>query len=235
MEEYQMELLTIDTFIIEGKIRKRGIIQFLANGKHNDFAIDIKYFDNKNIPPLENLSKADAEEALEDENAKEADSAELSDSDDEESNNKSKPIRIRNSQFNKLEFSEQPETFEEVHKEINEDVNEFLECMKNSIFYGSGIQRFYNSELDKFKRRFLELEQKKGRWRYYVERYIKLKDPKVNIPAPNIDDEIREREKMVTNIKAIKNIYRELDGRVNGTENENDTHFLEKEDLNQES
>jgi hypothetical protein len=40
--------------------------------------------------------------------------------------------------------------------------------MKNSVFYGSGIQRFYNQELDKYRRKFIELEEDKHRWFYLV-------------------------------------------------------------------
>lgn len=40
--------------------------------------------------------------------------------------------------------------------------------MKNSVFYGSGIQRFYNQELDKYRRKFIELEEDKHRWLFLV-------------------------------------------------------------------
>ena len=40
--------------------------------------------------------------------------------------------------------------------------------MKNSVFHGSGIQRFYNQELDKYRRKFIELEEDKHRWFFLV-------------------------------------------------------------------
>ena len=44
MEEYQMELLTLNKFIINGQVCERGIIQFLANGQLGDFDINVLNF-----------------------------------------------------------------------------------------------------------------------------------------------------------------------------------------------
>ena len=46
--------------------------------------------------------------------------------------------------------------------------------MKNSVFYGSGIQRFYNQELDKYRRKFIELEEDKHRWFFLVINFLRL-------------------------------------------------------------
>ena len=47
MEEYQMELLTLNKFIINGQLCERGIIQFLANGQLGDFDINVKKTNNQ--------------------------------------------------------------------------------------------------------------------------------------------------------------------------------------------
>lgn len=48
------------------------------------------------------------------------------------------------SQFKELKFSDEGGTdFESIHKEIKQDALEYLEVLKNSVFYGSGILRFF--------------------------------------------------------------------------------------------
>ena len=48
------------------------------------------------------------------------------------------------SQFKELKFSDNGGTdFESIHKEIKQDALEYLEVLKNSVFYGSGILRFF--------------------------------------------------------------------------------------------
>ena len=82
--------------------------------------------------------------------------------------------------------------------------------MKNSVFYGSGINRFYNQELDKFRRKFIELEADKHRWQHYVFKYIKEKNPRVVIPAPLMSDEIENRTQMINKIKEINSIINNI-------------------------
>ena len=43
--------------------------------------------------------------------------------------------------FDRLEFSKPSVNFDEVQLEIDADINEFMSCMKNSVFYQSGMQR----------------------------------------------------------------------------------------------
>ena len=66
--------------------------------------------------------------------------------------------------FDGIKFSSDASNFEETCDELEEDLEEFIKCMQNSVFYGSGIQRFYNQELDKFRRRFIEKEEEQRRW-----------------------------------------------------------------------
>jgi hypothetical protein len=48
------------------------------------------------------------------------------------------------SQFKDLKFSDEDGIdFESIHKEIKQDALEYLEVLKNSVFYGSGILRFF--------------------------------------------------------------------------------------------
>ena len=119
---------------------------------------------------------------------------------------KYKLIRASDTQFEKLKFSHDAEFLSEIKVEIEEDLDEFVNCMKNSVFYGSGINRFYNQELDKFRRKFIELEANKNRWQYYIFKYIKDKNPKVIIPAPLMSDEIEVRTKIITKIREINSI-----------------------------
>jgi hypothetical protein len=112
-------------------------------------------------------------------------------------------LRASDTQFAKLKFSEDSENLGEIQHEIEQDVREFILCMKNSVFYGSGIQRFYNQELDKLRRKFIELEESKRHWSFHVFNYIKRKDGKVSIPAPKMSDEIASRSRMVKTLKEV--------------------------------
>ena len=48
-------------------------------------------------------------------------------------------VRASETQFDKLTFSSDAEFLHEIQQEIKEDIDEFVNCMKNSIFFGSGI------------------------------------------------------------------------------------------------
>ena len=43
-----------------------------------------------------------------------------------------------------LKFDDYASDFESIHQEIKNDANEFLAVLKNSVFYGSGLVRFFN-------------------------------------------------------------------------------------------
>ncbi len=60
-----------------------------------------------------------------------------------------------------LTFSKDADSLVRIQSEIEQDVEEFINCMKNSIYYGSGIQRFLYQELDKIRRKFLFIEESK--------------------------------------------------------------------------
>jgi len=246
MEEYQMELLTLNKFIINGELCERGIIQFLANGQLGDFDINVKKTNILiDVPSDKSETEIENKDTFEElklrpvnrktwsqkgfraptknpflENDDQKSEKDLTSKQNEDLTklndvvkidfHEYKRVRVVDSQFNRLKFSENPEHLSEVQREIEEDINEFLNCMKNSIFYGSRIQRFYSSELDKFKRKFIELEENSGTWRYYFEFYVKKNDSRVTIPAPKMADELKERESIFNRIKTITNIYDSL-------------------------
>ncbi len=246
MDEYQMELLTLNKFIINGELCERGIIQFLANGQLGDFDINVKKTNILiDVPSDKSETEIENKDTFEElklrpvsrktwsqkgfrattknpflENDDQKSEKDLTSKQNEDLTklndvvkidfHEYKRVRVVDSQFNRLKFSENPEHLSEVQREIEEDINEFLNCMKNSIFYGSRIQRFYSSELDKFKRKFIELEENSGTWRYYFEFYVKKNDSRVTIPAPKMADELKERESIFNRIKTITNIYDSL-------------------------
>ena len=230
MEEYQMELLILNKFIMDGKICDRGIFQFLANGKLGKFeagnfemkrsniVIDVVdvYIDAPSSTSLENVDEENQDKSKTEENSEASTSNAIGIVQGQE---KYRPMRAADSQFNKLKFGEEPEYMDLVQEEIESDIGEFLNCMKNSIFYGSGIQRYYSLELDKFKRRFIELQEKQ-RWSHYFEKYVKEPNSKVKIPAPSIADEINERRRMVNNIREINNLCKNID--IKNDENSSD-------------
>ena len=242
LREYQIELMILDSFIINGTRVSRGIIPFIASGKFGKFHFELSYeerlvINNSNNDltkkavrdkkshtsgSFEELPPKDAIESKE--NTKKVTSNEknatLKNKTEEEDQASSKKKRSKgffgnkagqndiqstkqcsednisiNSEFqnntkdyepfeldqfqnlednkeidkfNKLNFSEESDDLKKIQIEIEEDINEFICCMKNSVFYGSGIIRFYNQELDKYRRKFIELEENKHRWLFLV-------------------------------------------------------------------
>lgn len=288
MQEYQIELVILDSFIESGKTKSRGIIKFLATGINDEFKVDVTYpqkfldsnrllngnfktfvhrienegnqIDNKNhrlttaqmigqnnqnnynhnqlanrekwLPTTASIIyNSETEKQSEEEQLKNIIKTEKkrkgslfrrnkSEKDHEKiftTNNNRKihlipqldetsslnssfsthldsiPIQTppmfrkelpvatsetkmyETSQFSTLEFVPDSSNFTEVASEIDADINEFIACMKNSVFYGSGIQRFYNQELDKYRRKFIELEEKIGVWGQLVCIILKFK------------------------------------------------------------
>ncbi len=116
----------------------------------------------------------------------------------------------RESQFQKLYFSQDSRTLREIQEEVNTDIKMFLECIKNSVFFGSGISRFYNQELDIYRRRFLDLEDDKRTWSQLVFKYIHLNNGVSNIPAPKMQDEIENRKAIAKKAKCLANIMQTI-------------------------
>jgi hypothetical protein len=137
--QYPLALLTLNSFFEKGSFTKRGIVQFLANGKLDE-KIDVDISFSQNVL----LSKQEVNS-----------STELM------QKNHSNP-------YEKLAFSPDSPKIVDVLKEIKEDLEEFKSCMKNSVFFGSGILEYYNQELDNIRRRFIEIEENERAWQNLV-------------------------------------------------------------------
>ena len=210
LNEYQMEIIIINSFIINGRVAQRGIVQFLANGKLGNY-FETNETINHTVPIINN-EKFEFED--DNSSAKFYMKGHMDDSDsvkekksrlgfltkptkpklkiklnpesfksidylendsintDLNSNNQRQIDIIKNenlikayspleNQFDDLKFGKDSDTLKKIQTEIEQDVNEFINCMKNSIFYGSGIQRFLYQELDKIRRKFLNVEDAK--------------------------------------------------------------------------
>jgi hypothetical protein len=169
---HEMELIVLDVFIVEGKRKPRGIVQFIANGKLGPF-----HFEVINPNNCDNKSKICASK-------KPVESASVYTQNSKQHNTKNKPPlkphenkieepiedATNNDEniFDNLKFSGPSFTFEQVCDEIEKDFNEFLECMKNSVFYHSRIQISYNLQLEKYKKRFIHSEDV---WKTHVSKY----------------------------------------------------------------
>lgn len=249
LKEFQMELLVMDKFLINGRLIDRGLYQFLASGKHANFTYELHHDEVYHAPnePIDNIVEESKKTSLDDEHAssdnianQEAEvsqkksildklkkrrkenadtisissikSIDLDTSDNVWSGDKQKKNRELakiNNPFEKLVFTPDAENFDQVHKEIQEDLAEFLECIKNSIFYGSGIQRYYNSELENVRRKFIDLENNAGRWWYYIDKHINKNDSKVKIPVPSKTDEFNKRTLAIKTLKDFSQIIDE--------------------------
>lgn len=163
--EYKLEIMILDNFIVDGKISPRGLVHFLANGKHSDFKID------EHIEPPEEpmeirqqqLEAVGAAAAGDDENdlvdRDEADDHGREDREESDEEGNARPRSkiehvnhdrisadvgsVMDKQFDDLEYTDPADNFDDIHNEIVQDAHEYFECLINSIFYGSGLLRFY--------------------------------------------------------------------------------------------
>ena len=181
MEEFQMELLSLDKFKENGRIVERGLFNFLANGELKQFP-----FNFSDIKSQNEISKLNG---------------------DSSSSHKYKPYDLAGSVFNNLTFSPPSERLPQVQQEIEEDINEFLNCMKNSVFYSSGIHRYFGSELDKIKRAFIELQTDKHKWMQYFEKHIYKKE---QIICHLEDTECNRNQILLKKIKDINIVFKKL-------------------------
>ncbi|CAF0816449.1 unnamed protein product [Brachionus calyciflorus] len=243
LKEFQMELLVMDKFLINGRLIDRGLYQYLASGKHAKFTYELHHDEVYHAPheTVHNVVEEPKKANIDDEYAstdslyqepevtkkkslldklkkrKKDNSDTISvismKSNDSETNEslwlEDKQLIKVNNPFEKLVFTPDAENFDQVHNEIQEDLAEFLECIKNSIFYGSGIQRYYNSELENVRRRFIDLENNAGRWWYYIDKHINQKDSKVKIPVPSKADELKNRTLAIQTLKDFSKIIEE--------------------------
>lgn len=155
LEEYKLELIILDNFIVDGRIKPRGLVHFLASGEHKEFKIDERVEAPeivRNALSFSNMkdeNEPNKEEEKEDEKDEDDDfDIEVDVKDDERETSvfelEIKPDEYqRDSQFDGLNYVNPAGNFESINKEINEDAKEYLECLKNSVFYGSGLLRFY--------------------------------------------------------------------------------------------
>lgn len=158
LEEYKLELIILDNFIEEGRIKPRGLVHFLASGEHREFKIDERIEAPEIIPTVSSFSNAkdenEGDEKEEEKDEDEYDEVKVDESKDEKDEKKTvvsdteskldEPIEYqRDSQFDGLDYVNPAGCFEAINKEINEDAKEYLACLKNSVFFGSGLLRFY--------------------------------------------------------------------------------------------
>jgi hypothetical protein len=88
---------------------------------------------------------------------------------------------LNDAQFAELKLSKDANSFIEIQQEIEQDIKEFVLCMKNVVFHRSDIHRFYIDELDNLRSKFFQLEDQKRIWSLYVFDYIKRRDGVVAI------------------------------------------------------
>ena len=168
MEEFKLDILSLDKFIENGRIVERGLFNFLANGELKKFSF--------------NFSEINSQK----------------------DNSSSSHYDVASSVFNNLTFS-QSERLPQVQQEIEDDINEFLNCMKNSVFYASGIHRYYGSELDKIKRAFIEQQLTDNqKWVHYFEKYVYNKDQN---SCDSTETECNKKQALIKKIQEIKTEY----------------------------
>ncbi len=172
INETQLKILNV--FTENGKGKPRGIVQFIANGKLEPFHFEVinpNNCDNKSKicaskKPVASVDKINITQNSRQHNTKIKPPLKPHENKIEE------PIEDATNNdeniFDNLKFSYPSFTFEQVCGEIEEDFNEFLECMKNSVFYHSRIQISYNLQLEEFKEKCFQSEDV---WKTHVSKY----------------------------------------------------------------
>ncbi|RNA13273.1 dynamin family [Brachionus plicatilis] len=236
IKEFQMELVVMDNFMIDGRLSNRGLYQFLANGKHAKFVFELNhdqvYHTSENSPndvfDSRSLVKANSIDNLSQENEagkkkkrtnflkKRKEKSQANEDTMSIASNSSNTFYLEdlsktNNPFERLVFSPDAENFEQVRREIKEDFGEFLECLKNSIFYGSGIQRYYNSELENMRRKFIDLEVNSGTWYFYIDKYVNKPNSMIKIPVPVSADESNGKAFMIKTLQEMNKFINVVD------------------------
>jgi len=92
--------------------------------------------------------------------------------------------------------------FAEAKEQIECDFQAFQDYMKYSVYYCAGLEAFFQSELDKFKKRFLMNEKDADKWRIRVFEEINNGNP--NIPYTQHKLEVKEKFEISKTLNEIK-------------------------------
>ena len=99
----------------------------------------------------------------------------------------------------------------EVLAEINEDIEEFKNYLKYSIYYASGIEAFFQQEINEISNKFkLEEENTRG-WQYLV--FVAIDDPNSKIPRDIIESfnfELSNKKNFVDRLKEVDEFTRKI-------------------------
>ena len=102
-------------------------------------------------------------------------------------------------------------TKKEVQAEILEDIEEFKSYLKYSIYYASGIEAFFQQEINEISSKFkLEEENSRG-WQFLV--FKAIDDPNSKIPKDVIDSfdfELSNKNKLIEHLKEVDEFTKKL-------------------------
>ena len=99
----------------------------------------------------------------------------------------------------------------EAFDEINEDIEEFKNYLKYSIYYASGIEAFFQQEINEISNKFKNEEENTRGWQYLV--FKAIDDPNSKIPKEIIekfDFELSNKKTLVEKLKEIDNFTRNI-------------------------
>ena len=119
-------------------------------------------------------------------------------------NGEFKPTTYQCLLFNpdELEFVLPRNSFTEAHAEITEDIHNFIDYMKNSIYYAAGLEAFFKQELDKIQMKFKTEENDKSAWQFHV--FEAIKENKLNIPFLQYKADMQKRKHIVKVLGIMK-------------------------------
>ena len=113
--------------------------------------------------------------------------------------------------INDLKTPNKCATKKEALEQIIEDMDEFKKYLKNSIYYASGIEAFFQQEINEISNNFKIEEQETRGWQYLIFETIEKKNSK--IPKEMIEKfnfEVSKKQTFFEKYKEIEDFTKEF-------------------------
>ncbi|RNA43023.1 hypothetical protein BpHYR1_008536 [Brachionus plicatilis] len=94
---------------------------------------------------------------------------------------------------------------DETLEEINQDITQFINYMKNSVYYASGLESFFKQELDKIALKFRIKENEQRLWQTCVMREIEKGNS--DISYRKFDTFIEKEKLLIEKFKKIQEFH----------------------------
>jgi GTPase Era involved in 16S rRNA processing len=115
-------------------------------------------------------------------------------------------LEFESSELNEPKMCSNPS---EVITEINEDIDAFKNYLKYSIYYASGIEAFFQQEINEISNKFRQEEQDTRGWQYLVFKAISEENSKIpKSIIENFDFELSNKKNLIDRLKTVDEFTR---------------------------